>query len=185
MTHLKLPELLSDEEKRLLLSEAEELWRDLEKNNLGGYSGVNRPFYILHEFKRVIEKYGNRDLGMLWSRSHLQALLSEAGTPQPWRTVPLEPTAAMIEAANECEASWKSIWSAMLDAAPARLSGQYSKPIIPFNIVSTLALLDEARGFAALSPAARDNIDEIIGILEEHPLFTVENLSSETRLADR
>lgn len=28
-----------------------------------------------------------------------------------------EPTEEMIEAANECEASWKSIWPAMLDAA--------------------------------------------------------------------
>ena len=173
MTNLKLPELLSDEEKRLLLSEAEELWSDLEKNNIGGYSGVNRPFYILHEFKRVIEKYGNRDLGMLWSRWHLRALLSEAGSPRQWRTVPVEPTPSMIEAGNECEASWKSIWPAMLEAAPAQVPEQSPTPIRPFNIVSILALLDETRGFAALSPGARDNIDEVIGMLDKQPLFTI------------
>lgn len=38
---------------RELLSLAERLWRDLENNNLGGYSGINRPFYILSALKDV------------------------------------------------------------------------------------------------------------------------------------
>lgn len=38
--------------------------------------------------------------------------------PSGWKLVPVEPTPEMIEAANDCEASWKSIWPAMLDAAP-------------------------------------------------------------------
>lgn len=42
--------------------------------------------------------------------------------PDGWKLVPIEPTEAMIEAANECEASWKSIWPAML-AAPSLSSG--------------------------------------------------------------
>lgn len=60
-----------------MLRDAERLWNDLQKNNLGGYSGGNRPFYILHEFKRMIEKYGNRDVGLTWSKDDLEAALKE------------------------------------------------------------------------------------------------------------
>jgi len=66
------PDLMSVDERKSLLAEAENLWRDLHANNLGGFSGVNRPFYILHEFKRVIEKYGRRDVGLTWSNDDIE-----------------------------------------------------------------------------------------------------------------
>lgn len=71
------PELLSAEERSAILKDAENLWQDLQQNNLGGFSYGNRPFYILAEFKRVIEKYGNRDVGLTWSKDDLDAALKE------------------------------------------------------------------------------------------------------------
>ena len=71
------PNLLSNDEERGILADAEQLWADLQSNNLGGYSGINRPFYILYEFKRVIEKYGNRDVGLTWSKDDIDALPSK------------------------------------------------------------------------------------------------------------
>lgn len=68
------PELLSVQERKDILRDAEELWRALESNDLGGYSNINRPFYILHAFKQVIEKYGHRDVGLHWSRNDLDAI---------------------------------------------------------------------------------------------------------------
>lgn len=70
------PELLSTEEGSSLLKQAEELWSDLQGNNLGGFSGGNRPFYILHEFRRVIEAFGHRDTGLKWSKNDLDAALN-------------------------------------------------------------------------------------------------------------
>jgi len=70
------PELLSDDESRALLREAEMLWEDLQVNKLGGFSGINRPFYILSVFKRVIEQFGRRDVGLHWSKNDLDALKS-------------------------------------------------------------------------------------------------------------
>lgn len=67
------PELLDKDESRALLTRAEHLWEDLQANNLGGYSGINRPFYILNEFRRVIEEFGHRDTGLQWSKSDLDA----------------------------------------------------------------------------------------------------------------
>lgn len=67
------PELLSGEEQTELLKWAEYLWMDLQKNNLGGFSGVNRPFYIVGEFRRVIEHFGHRDTGLKWSKNDLEA----------------------------------------------------------------------------------------------------------------
>lgn len=71
------PELLTEEEGKSILADAETLWRDLQENNLGGFSGINRPFYILWQFKGVIEKYGNRDVGLTWSKNDLDALASK------------------------------------------------------------------------------------------------------------
>ena len=65
------PELLNADEQRGLLAEAEQLWRDLETNELGGFSGHNRPFWIMHQFKRVIEKYARCDVGLDWSKNEL------------------------------------------------------------------------------------------------------------------
>lgn len=67
------PELLTEDERKSILKEAEQLWSDLQANNLGGYSGGNRPFYILHAFKLAIEKYGHRDVGLSWSKNDLDA----------------------------------------------------------------------------------------------------------------
>lgn len=74
-----LPELLTKDERASILRKAEELWADLQANNLGGYSGINRPFYILHAFKEVIEKYGHRDVGLSWSKNDLDAARSALG----------------------------------------------------------------------------------------------------------
>jgi hypothetical protein len=71
------PDLLSKEERSQILRDAENLWQDLQRNDLGGYSDGNRPFYILEEFKRIIEKYGKRDVGLTWSRVELDAALKE------------------------------------------------------------------------------------------------------------
>lgn len=67
------PNLLTADEAKALLSRAEELWKDLQKNNLGGFSGINRPFWVLHEFKSIIEEFGCRDVGLRWSKDDLDA----------------------------------------------------------------------------------------------------------------
>jgi hypothetical protein len=67
------PDLLSEAEGRELLSRAEQLWSDLQNNNLGGFSGINRPFWIVAEFKAVIEQFGRRDVGLRWSKNDLDA----------------------------------------------------------------------------------------------------------------
>ena len=73
------PDLLSDDEAKALLKAAEMLWSDLQENNLGGFSGINRPFYILHEFRRVIEGFGKRDVGLNWSKDQLDAAKRDLG----------------------------------------------------------------------------------------------------------
>ena len=65
--------LTLDEQKELLrFSEA--VWKDLSDNNLGGYSGINRPFYLCWMFREVIEKYRNRNLGSNLTREQLEKL---------------------------------------------------------------------------------------------------------------
>ena len=73
MTLRPYPELLSETEQSEILARAEQLWADLQANNLGGYSDGNRPFYILNEFRRIIEGYGHRDTGLQWSKNDLDA----------------------------------------------------------------------------------------------------------------
>jgi hypothetical protein len=70
------PDLLSEDERKALLADAEWLWKRLEANDIGGFRGANRPFYILHAFKEVIEKYGRRDVGLSWSKNDLDAALT-------------------------------------------------------------------------------------------------------------
>ena len=65
------PDLLNAGERADLLSQAEQLWRDLQANDLGGFSGINRPFYILNRFEGVIEQFGGRDVGLQWSKNQL------------------------------------------------------------------------------------------------------------------
>lgn len=79
---VKAPELLTEEERKSLLKDAEMLWADLQKNNLGGLSDGNRPFHIMYEFKHVIERYGRRDVGLNWSTTALEAL-SRQGSAEP------------------------------------------------------------------------------------------------------
>lgn len=71
------PELPSDEESKELLLRAERLWDDLQGNNIGGFSGINRPFFIFHELRRAIEDFGRRDLGLSWSKNDLDAALRQ------------------------------------------------------------------------------------------------------------
>lgn len=67
------PRLLSEDEKKALLKKSEDLLNDLMGNKLGGYEGINRPFWIMSAFKEVIEEYGNRDVGLTWSYNDLKA----------------------------------------------------------------------------------------------------------------
>ncbi len=67
------PELLSPDEHAKLQALAEQLWKDLQENQLGGFGGINRPFYILWKFKAVIEEFGHRDVGLGWSKDDLDA----------------------------------------------------------------------------------------------------------------
>ena len=67
------PDLLTPEENRALLTRAEQAWQALQENDLGGFSGINRPFWILAEFKAVIEQFGRRDIGQTWSKNDLDA----------------------------------------------------------------------------------------------------------------
>lgn len=67
------PKLLDPDEQSALLEMAENLWSDLQANNLGGYSGPNRPFYIEWCFRRVIEQFGGRDIGLHWTKDQLDA----------------------------------------------------------------------------------------------------------------
>lgn len=81
-TSRRFPDLLDEEEQKSLLAKAELLWRDLQNNDLGGYSGQNRPFWIVASFIEVIEKYGRRDVGLTWSKLALDAANStEPRTP--------------------------------------------------------------------------------------------------------
>lgn len=63
---IKEPEFLTKEEAKDMFIEADYLWRDLQENNLGGFSGGNRPFYIVYQFRRIVEKFGRRDTGLTW-----------------------------------------------------------------------------------------------------------------------
>lgn len=66
-------ELLTPAETRSLQSLAERLWRDLQANQLGGYSDGNRPFFIRDAFREVIEKFGRRDTGWTWTPQQIAA----------------------------------------------------------------------------------------------------------------
>lgn len=65
------PELITGKEHKEMLTLAENLWRDLRDNQLGGFSDGNRPFYIFGEFRRIIERFGHRDTGLKWSKNQL------------------------------------------------------------------------------------------------------------------
>lgn len=83
------PQLLDQSEAKALLIKAENLWSDSQANNLGGFSGINRPFYILHEFKSVIEEFGNRDVGLSWSKDQLDAARAVAPVVQGYPGLPM------------------------------------------------------------------------------------------------
>lgn len=77
MSERPYPKLLSDDEHKSLLARAERLWTDLQENNLGGYGGINRPFWIVAQFKAVIEEFGYRDIGQTWSKKELDAVFAK------------------------------------------------------------------------------------------------------------
>tara|TARA_R110000851_G_scaffold20691_3_gene62419 strand:- start:418 stop:717 length:300 start_codon:yes stop_codon:yes gene_type:complete len=66
------PKLLTEKEKSKLLKKSERLMTELLENNLGGYSGKNRPFWIMSAFKEVIEEFSERDVGLSWSFNDLK-----------------------------------------------------------------------------------------------------------------
>lgn len=74
VTTLPKVNLLSAQESAALLKLAEETWTDLQANNLGGFSDGNRPFWLLHAFKQVIETFGGRDVGLHHSQDELEAI---------------------------------------------------------------------------------------------------------------
>ena len=65
------PALLIEAEKKSLQKFAEDVWADLQTIELGGYSGINRPFWLAWKFTEVIEKYGYRDVGLHHSKNAL------------------------------------------------------------------------------------------------------------------
>jgi hypothetical protein len=67
------PDLLTTDEQMELLVRAERLWSELAANNLGGFSGINRPFWILGYLKDAVEDFGRRDVGRHWSKLQLDA----------------------------------------------------------------------------------------------------------------
>jgi hypothetical protein len=74
----KPPELLTTDESKELLKHAEQLLKDLLENRLGGFSDGNRPFWIMYEFRTIIEKFGHRDTGMHWTGDQIAALAKES-----------------------------------------------------------------------------------------------------------
>jgi hypothetical protein len=70
----EIPDLLTNDEIKLLLTKAENLWEDLQKNALGGYSGKNRPFHIQHIFREVIEEFGKRNTGLYLSFDEIKKI---------------------------------------------------------------------------------------------------------------
>lgn len=48
-----------------LLKKAERLWEDLQKNQLGGFSGINRPFWIMYVFKEIRDAVRAEQTGSL------------------------------------------------------------------------------------------------------------------------
>lgn len=76
-------DLLSAEENKALLKRAEVLWRQLQENELGGYSGINRPFYILNSFRAAIEDFGKRNTGYRHSKNEIDAHLAAVSSEDP------------------------------------------------------------------------------------------------------
>lgn len=69
-----VPELLTKEENEWLLKFSENLVKDIIDNDLGGYSGVNRPFHVKFMMEMAIEKLGHRDTGLNWSYNQLKEI---------------------------------------------------------------------------------------------------------------
>lgn len=57
-------EPLTSEETTQLREFAEGVWQALVANDLGGFSGINRPFYLVWKFREAIERFGRRDTGL-------------------------------------------------------------------------------------------------------------------------
>lgn len=77
------PDLLTVDEEKELLAIAEDAWSRLQSNDLGGFAGINRPFWIVAQMKAVIEKLGRRDIGQTWSKNDLDAARHRITSTQP------------------------------------------------------------------------------------------------------
>lgn len=121
MTARPYPQPLTKDEEARLLARAEQLWRDLERNQLGGYSGINRPFWIVGEFKVAIEEFGNRDIGWRWSKNERAAALPFRCTEIADQAVP-EYRAADARHSG-CTSHTAKRWQAAWDAACIALGG--------------------------------------------------------------
>jgi len=148
------PELLTTDEAKALLKRAEQLWSDLQKNDLGGFSGGNRPFYILWMMKQVIEVFGRRDIGQTWSKDELDSLAKPVATSGYMQSVP-EPQwsewfdwtggECPIPWAKEFEWSFKAAWQT--DGREANCwatSLDWSAPVVAAQITTFRYRLDRA-----------------------------------------
>ncbi len=115
------PQLLTKAEEASLLARAEQLWRDLQQNQLGGYSGPNRPFWIVGEIKVAIEEFGNRDIGWRWSPNARKAALPFRCTEIADQVVP-EYRADNAQHTG-CGSHTAKRWQAAWDAACVALGG--------------------------------------------------------------
>lgn len=151
------PDKLSQEEKKSILSEAEELWSALEGNELGGFSNRNRPFYIVYAFKQAIEKYGRRDVGLTWSKNQLDDARSSL-KPQMWvadekiiSTIAHEITDAVARVcchktdgpSNDPEYGCRDIAKRLLEVFPT-IASVISRPTTP---------RDQVRGWQSMDTA--------------------------------
>lgn len=143
----KPPELLTEEERKEILAEAELLWKDLQENKLGGFSDGNRTFYILHVLKWTIEKYGRRDVGLTWSKNELDTLSTRpAQEPVAW-VIPGQDT-ARADGFLDAMAWQEGEFSRPLYAAP--------QPVLSQPEVKAL----EWNPFRAETPFGYYNIDD-------------------------
>jgi len=68
------PKILTQQESDWLMKISENLVKDILEDNLGGYSGINRPFHVKHMIEVAIEKIGNRDVGLKCSYNELKEI---------------------------------------------------------------------------------------------------------------
>lgn len=142
--HGAMPQLLTDVENKALLQLSEAVWADLQKNELGGYSGGNRPFYLLWMFKTVIERYGYRDVGLTRSKNALDEAY-ERGKKDALAAIAPASAETLLRRAS------KQLW------AWGEKYGQWQPDWLP--PAGDVRLLEDIDAFLQPPPPARGNED--------------------------